>query len=85
MASLNCTFNFIMNYRSFLDTIILLGSLQGFIIGLLLLLNSKEKYSTKLVGWLLLILALACLKIYLNNIGLMSSQIGSLIDAFVPL
>lgn len=84
MASLNCTFNFIMNYRSFLDTIILLGSLQGFIIGLLLLLNSKEKYSTKLVGWLLLILALACLKIYLNNIGLMSSQIGSLIDAFVP-
>lgn len=73
-----------MSFQSFFDTIILLGSLQGFIVGFFLLLNSKEKYSSKLIGWLLLILALACLKIYLNNIGLMSSQIGSLIDAFVP-
>jgi AraC-like DNA-binding protein len=69
---------------SFLNSIILLGSIQGFLIGVLLYVSSKEKPSGKLLAWLLLILALACLKIYLNNIGLASTQVGSLIDAFVP-
>ncbi|HCW06098.1 MAG TPA: AraC family transcriptional regulator [Cytophagales bacterium] len=72
-----------MNFHSFLDTLILLGALQGFITGFLLC-RSEEKYAGKIIGWLLLILATACLKVYLNNIGLLSSQIGSLIDAFVP-
>lgn len=73
-----------MSFHSFFDTIILLGFLQGFIIALLLLFRSKEKYSGKITGWILLIMATACFKIYLNSTGLLSSQIGSLIDAFVP-
>lgn len=73
-----------MRFTSFLNSIILLGSLQGFLIGGLLYISSKERRSGKLLAWLLLIMALACLKIYLNNIGLTSTQIGSLIDAFVP-
>ncbi len=72
-----------MNFHSFLDSLILLGALQGFIISFLLF-RSKESRGGKIIAWLLLIMAMACLKIYLNNIGLTSSQIGSLIDAFVP-
>ena len=68
-----------MSLHSFLDNIILLGSLQGLIIGLLLLFNSKGIYPLKLSGWLLLIMALACLKIYLNSTGLLSTQAGALI------
>src|SRR6266850_3306032 len=68
----------------FLNSLILLGSLQGFLIGGLLLFSSKERPSGKLLAWLLLILAMACLKIYLNNIGLTSTPIGSLVDAFIP-
>ena len=73
-----------MRFTSFLNSVILLGSLQGFLIGGLLYISSKERRSGKLLAWLLLIMALACLKIYLNNIGLTSTQIGLLIDALVP-
>jgi AraC-like DNA-binding protein len=73
-----------MSFTSFLNSVILLGSLQGFLIGGLLHTSSKERRSGKLLAWLLLIMALACLKIYLNNIGLTATEIGSLVDAFVP-
>jgi AraC-like DNA-binding protein len=73
-----------MGLTSFLNSIILLGSVQGFIIGTMLYVSSKERPSGKLLAWLLLIMAMACLKIYLNNIGFTYTQIGSLVDAFVP-
>lgn len=73
-----------MSLTSFLNSIILLGSIQGFIIGTLLYFSSKERLSGKLLAWLLLILALACLKVYLNNIGFTYTQIGALVDAFIP-
>jgi len=73
-----------MALTAFLNSIILLGSIQGFLIGFLLYFSSKERPSGKLLAWLLLILATACLKIYLNNIGFSATGIGSLIDAFVP-
>jgi AraC-like DNA-binding protein len=73
-----------MRLTSFLNSIILLGSIQGFIIGTILYFSSKEKISGKLLAWLLLIMALACLKIYLNNIGITYTTIGSLVDAFIP-
>ncbi len=73
-----------MALTAFLNSIILLGSIQGSLIGFLLYFSSKERPSGKLLAWLLLILATACLKIYLNNIGFSATGIGSLIDAFVP-
>ncbi|MBS1507768.1 MAG: helix-turn-helix transcriptional regulator [Bacteroidetes bacterium] len=72
-----------MSITAFLNSIILLGSLQGFIIGGLLFRSSKGK-PARFIAWLLLILAMACLKVYLLNIGLVNSTLGSLIDAFVP-
>jgi AraC-like DNA-binding protein len=73
-----------MSLTSFLNSIILLGSIQGFIIGTILYFSSKEKLSGKLLAWLLFIMALACLKIYLNNIGFTYTKIGSFVDAFIP-
>lgn len=73
-----------MTLTTFLNSIILLGSLQGFIIGGLLYRSSKEKPSGRILSWLLFIMAAACLKIYLNNIGLAGTTAGSLVDAFIP-
>ena len=73
-----------MGLTSFLNSLILLGSVQGFIIGTILYFSSKERPSGKLIAFLLLIFALACLKIYLNNIGFVNTQIGSLVDAYIP-
>lgn len=73
-----------MTLTTFLNSIILLGSLQGFIIGGLLYRTSKGKTPARLLAWLLLIMASACLKVYLLTIGLTNSTLGSLIDAFIP-
>lgn len=73
-----------MGLTSFLNSIILLGSIQGFIIGTMLYVSSRERPSGKFLAWLLLIMATACLKIYLNNIGFTFTQVGSLVDALVP-
>jgi AraC-like DNA-binding protein len=73
-----------MGITTLLNSIILFGSLQGFIIGGLLYRASKEKPSGRILSWLLFIMALACLKIYLNNTGLAGTTAGSLIDAFFP-
>jgi AraC-like DNA-binding protein len=72
-----------MGITTFLNSIILFGSLQGFIIGGLLFRSSKGK-PARFIAWLLLIMAMACLKVYLLNIGLTNSTLGSLIDAFIP-
>ena len=69
---------------SFLNSIVLLGSLQGFIVGILVYTTNKDRTSAKLLAWLLFIMAMACLKIYLNNIGLNSTTAGSIIDAIIP-
>ncbi len=69
---------------SFLNSIVLLGSLQGFIIGTLVHVTAKGRAASKLLAWLLIIIAMACLKIYLNNIGLTSTTAGSLLDAIFP-
>jgi AraC-like DNA-binding protein len=74
-----------MNTTStFLNSIVLLGSLQGFIIGGLLYITSRERPSSKILAWILWVMAMACLKIYLLNIGLTSTTAGSLVDAIVP-
>lgn len=69
---------------AFLNSIILLGAIQGFIICGLLLFTGKQVPSNKLLSAIIFLLALACLKIYLNNQGMESNQIGSVISAIFP-
>ncbi|MEP7144093.1 MAG: helix-turn-helix transcriptional regulator [Ferruginibacter sp.] len=67
----------------FLDSIVLLGAIQGFIISCLLFFTT-ERQSNKILAILLFLMALACLKIYLNNQHLLSGQGGNIIDAIFP-
>lgn len=70
----------------FLNTIILLGSLQGFIICTLLYFNKINRQSNRLLAKLIFLIALAGLKVYMNT-GNWYSIIpyAGIIDAFVPL
>ncbi|QEM03710.1 AraC family transcriptional regulator [Mucilaginibacter rubeus] len=70
---------------AFLNTIILLGALQGFIISILLFFAPLHKLSDRLLGALLFLIALACLGIYLNTQQwYRSNSLLQLIDAIVP-
>jgi len=73
-----------------LPTIILLGALQGFIVAALLLSSARQKpeerLSRRLLASIILIIATACLDIYLEHMDWWnSSTIGSLLSAILPL
>jgi membrane-associated HD superfamily phosphohydrolase len=53
---------------NFLDVIILLGAIQGFIISCLLYFKKEKLYANKLLAVLLFLLSLACLNLYLMNV-----------------
>lgn len=69
-----------------LDLVILLGSIQGFIICLLLFLKQKQFYANKVLAVLLFLISLACLNLYLLNIGVTrESTIWTIISLVVPM
>jgi hypothetical protein len=53
--------------HNFFDLLVLLGALQGFVVSALLFLIKKKILSQKLMGFLILLISLACLKVYLIN------------------
>ena len=70
----------------FLNTIILLGALQGFILSILLFRRSINKYSNRLLAILILLMSMASLDLYcLLSHLLESSSILRFISLFVPL
>jgi AraC-like DNA-binding protein len=72
--------------REFLNTIILLGALQGFIVAALLFFSAKLKQANRLLAALIFLIALASLNLYLNNEHLMDrSRAFLLISTFIPL
>jgi AraC-like DNA-binding protein len=69
-----------------LNVIILLGALQGFISSAQLLFGKTRTVSYRLLGVLILLISLACLNMYLLEIGLaMKSGLWSDISIVVPL
>jgi hypothetical protein len=73
-----------------LPTIILLGALQGFIVAALLLGSARQKpderTSRRLLASIILLIAMACLDIYLEHMDWWnSSTIGSVLSAILPL
>jgi AraC-like DNA-binding protein len=56
-----------MSLSGFLVTIVLLGTIQGFIITVLLFRSKVRKQSARLLGTLIFLIALASLNIYLNT------------------
>src|ERR1700743_599733 len=79
-----------MSISTFLDTIILLGALQGLIVAALLRSSAAQKpeesVSRRLLAAFIFLIAMCCLDIYLEHRDWwVSSPIGSLASALLPL
>jgi hypothetical protein len=71
---------------NFLDVIILLGAIQGFIISCLLYFKKEKLYANKLLAALLFLLSLACLNLYLLNLQITKdSTFWSIFSLIVPM
>ncbi len=70
---------------TFLNTLVLLGALQGFIVCILLFLSRKNRQANSLLGALLLLISLASLNIYLLETRFfLSSKAWRVIGTAVP-
>jgi AraC-like DNA-binding protein len=67
----------------FLNTIILLGALQGFIVSILLFRRKTNKQSDSLLAFLLLLMSLASLNLYCFNTGFMDKNLVTRIISWV--
>ena len=70
---------------SFLNTIILLGAIQGFIISALLFFSKKNKQSNRLLSVLIFLMALASFNLYANYKNWFGSEVLKFISNFIPL
>jgi len=70
---------------SFLNTIILLGAIQGFIIGSLLFFSKKNKQSNRLLSVLILLMALASFNLYALYKNCFNSSTLQFLSNFIPL
>jgi AraC-like DNA-binding protein len=79
-----------MSISTFLNTVILLGALQGFIVAGLLRSSARQKpeerVSRRLLAAFILLIALCCLDVYLEHQEWWNgSTVGSLLSALLPL
>jgi AraC-like DNA-binding protein len=75
-----------MQLKNFLDSLILLGAIQGFIISLLLYLKKEKLYANKMLAAILFLISLACLNLYLLNQNISNgSTIWTIISLIIPL
>lgn len=71
---------------AFLNTIILLGALQGLIISVLLFFRRNKFSANKYLAWVILLMSLACLNLYFLNTGWFNSTaVLKVIADVVPL
>jgi AraC-like DNA-binding protein len=66
-------------------TILLLGSIQGFIVSSLLFFSGKKSYSNRILGSLILLITLACFNLYGNYENWFDSGILRFITDIIPL
>ncbi|MBO9202149.1 MULTISPECIES: helix-turn-helix domain-containing protein [Niastella] len=70
----------------FLNTIILLGTIQGLIVSTLLFRRTVNKRSNRLLAFLILLMSMACLNLYCVHSNLLeTSRILRIISWFVPM
>lgn len=70
----------------FLNTIILLGAIQGLIVSILLFRRKTNKQPDRLLGWLILLMSMASFNLYFLNTGIVeSNKVLHIISYFVPL
>jgi len=70
----------------FLDKLILLGALQGFIISVMLFLFKRNRQSTRILGILIFLMALASLNLYITGTTLYShTPLLIFLSNFIPM
>jgi AraC-like DNA-binding protein len=69
----------------FLDMVILLGAVQGFIFSVLLFSSAKRRPANRYLAWLLILVSVASLKLFAVQKGWFDLPGMSLVDALVPL
>ncbi len=74
-----------ISFAGFLNTIILLGALQGCIVCGLLFFSKKNKRTNRLLAALILLITLACFNLYGNYVNWFNSDIVRFIFDIVPL
>lgn len=70
---------------SFLNTIILLGAIQGFIISSLLFFSKNNKQSNRLLAVLIFLMSLASFNLYASYVNWFNSDLLTFISNFIPL
>jgi hypothetical protein len=75
-----------LSFTGFLNTIILLGTLQGFIICCLLFYSNSNRIANRLLARLIFLMSLASLNLYLNEIGIANlNGLTSTLAALIPM
>jgi AraC-like DNA-binding protein len=77
--------NFDVLISSILNTIILFGALQGFIISCLLFFSRNRRQADRLLGMLIFLLTLASINVWLNKQGWFQSGLFQTLDVLVPM
>jgi AraC-like DNA-binding protein len=72
-------------FLGILNTIILLGALQGFIVSCLLFFSPNQRQADRLLGTLIFLLTLASINVWLNKQGWFQSGLFQTLDAFIPM
>lgn len=74
-----------MNYSAIFNTIILLGAVQGIVLSTLLFLSKRNRLRNKLLAWLIMLIAIASIKLYGVEAGWFNYPFMRWVDAVVPL
>ncbi len=74
-----------ISFQQFLNIIILVGVIQGFITAILLYRLKSNNTANKILSCIILLISLACLNIYLLEAVQISSTLWSILGAIVPL
>ncbi|MFC0772528.1 helix-turn-helix transcriptional regulator [Terrimonas alba] len=74
------------SFSGFFNSIILLGTLQGFIVCCLLFYSKKNKLPDRLLAKLIFLMSLASLNLYLNEIGVTNlNGLTATLSALIPM
>lgn len=74
-----------VSFQQFLNIIILVGVIQGFITAILLYRLKSNNIANKVLSWIIILISLACLNIYLLETVKITSTIWSILGAVTPL
>lgn len=78
--------SYMFSLSGFFNSIILLGTLQGFIVYCLLFYSKKSKLPDRLLAKLIFLMSLASLNLYLNEIGITNlNGLTSTLSALIPM